>query len=75
MRFCIEKEASAGTVRQIISITESYTEDFFTDNVPADTTNDLLFQSVAYLMNESVDRVIFSFYVVRRQSAYNTVCD
>ena len=46
MRFCIEKEASAGTVRQIISITESYTEDFFTDNVPADTTNDLLFQSV-----------------------------
>lgn len=53
MRFCIEKEASAGTVRQIISITESYTEDFFTDNVPADTTNDLLFQSVAYLMNES----------------------
>lgn len=49
MRFCMEKEVSADTVRQIISITESYTEDFFTDNVPADTRNDLLFQSVAYL--------------------------
>lgn len=62
MRFSLQKEASADTVRQIISITESYTEDFFTENVPADTRNDLLFQSVAYLMNESEIDPLFGQY-------------
>lgn len=58
--FTVEKEPSQDTIAQIVEIAQDYTADYFTENVPADTRNDLLFQRAACLGNGSE---IISFLV------------
>lgn len=62
MHLTIEKEPSTDTIRQITAIAEDYTADYFTDNVPADTRNDLLFQRAICLKeeNEIVSFIVFT---------------
>ena len=52
MHFSVEKEPSQDTINQIVAIAQDYTMDFFTENIPADTKNDLLFQRAACLKSD-----------------------
>ncbi len=60
MQCFIEKEPLQDTIYQIVSIAADYTRDYFTDNVPNDTQNDLRFHRTIYLKN---DAEIISFIV------------
>lgn len=62
MQLYVEKEPSQDTINQIAAIAQDYTVDYFTENVPADTRNDLLFQRAAYLKksNEIVAFIVFT---------------
>jgi len=60
MRFFVEKEPSQDTINQIVAIAQDYTVDYFTENVPDDTSKDLLFQRVAFLKK---DEEIIAFVV------------
>lgn len=62
MLFSIEKEPTQDTIDQIVAIALDYTADYFTENVPDDTRNDLLFQRVACLKdgNEIVSFIVFT---------------
>ena len=62
MIFHVEKEPSQDTINQIIAIAQDYTADYFTENLPDDTRNDLLFQRVACLKcsDEIVAFIVFT---------------
>lgn len=62
MIFTVEKEPSQNTIAQIVAIAQDYTADYFTENVPADVRNDLLFQRAACLWNdgEMVSFLVFT---------------
>jgi GNAT superfamily N-acetyltransferase len=61
MDFYIEERPCADTIQEVVAIAQSYTVDFFTPNVPADTKNDLQFQRVAYV-KEGRDILAFAVF-------------
>jgi ribosomal protein S18 acetylase RimI-like enzyme len=60
--FSVEKEPSQDTIDQIVAIAQDYTADYFTENLPSDTRNDLHFQRAACLKNgnEIVSFIVFT---------------